>query len=153
MIPQSVRENKKGGGIAAIFSAQYVCRDIDLGEFRSFEYLALELKAELSVLIITVYRPPKYSSLFLQEFSELISLGITRYDRLILNGDLNIHVNKKNDSKAMELMNLLDSFELTQHVNEATHQHGNTLDLVITTGLNIDNVSVFELPISDHCVF
>ena len=53
----------------------------------------------------------------------------------------------------MELMNLLDSFELTQHVNDATHQHGNTLDLVITTGLNIDNVSVFELPISDHCVF
>ena len=99
---QSVRENKKGGGIAAIFYAQYVCRDIDLGEFRAFEYLALELKAELSVLIITVYRPPKYSSLFLQEFSELISLGITRYDRLILNGDLNIHVNKKNDSKAMK---------------------------------------------------
>ena len=45
----------------------------------------------------------------------------------------------------MELVNLLDSFELTQHVNEATHHHGNTLDSVITKGLNIDNVSVFEL--------
>ena len=54
----------------------------------------------------------------------------------------------------MEFVNLLDSFELTQHVHEATHQHGNTLDLVTTTGLNIDNVSVFELPLSDHhCVF
>ena len=51
-------------------------------------------------------------------------------------------------------MNLLNSFNLIQHVNEATHQHGNTLDLVITTGLDIDNVSVCELPISDHhCVF
>ena len=42
----------------------------------------------------------------------------------------------------MELVNLWDSFELTQHVNEATHQHGNTLDLVITKGLNINNISV-----------
>ena len=43
------------------------------------------------------------------------SLGITTHDWSILNGDLNIHIDKKNDSKAMELMNLLDSFELTQH--------------------------------------
>uniref|UniRef100_A0A667YPA7 Reverse transcriptase domain-containing protein n=1 Tax=Myripristis murdjan TaxID=586833 RepID=A0A667YPA7_9TELE len=50
-------------------------------------------------------------------------------------------------------MNILDSFALIQHVTEATHRHGNTLDLVITTGLNIGNVSVLELPISDHhCV-
>ncbi len=126
---------------------QFVCIDIDLGKFTSFEYLALELKAELSVLIITFYRPPRYSSLFLQE---LISLCITRYDRLILNADLNININKKNDSNAMELVNLLDSFELTQHVNEATHQHGDILDFVITT----DNASVVKLPISDrHCVF
>ena len=30
---QSVRENRKGGGTAAIFSAHYVCRHIDLDEF------------------------------------------------------------------------------------------------------------------------
>lgn len=78
-----------------------------------FEYLALELKAEPPVLIIALYWPPKYSSVFLQEFSELISLGITRYGRFILNGDLNIHINKKNHRKAMELVNLLESFELT----------------------------------------
>lgn len=104
--------------------------------------------------VCSLYRPPRYFSAFVQELSELISFGITRYDRLILNGDFNIHVNKKNDPKAVELVNLLDSFELTQHVSEATHQHGNTLDLVITKGLNIDNVSILESPISDHhCVF
>ena len=53
----------------------------------------------------------------------------------------------------MELINLLDSFALTQHIMGPTHQHSNTLDLVISTGLNIDNVSVNELPFSDHhCV-
>ena len=109
---QSVRLNRRGGGSAAIVSTHFVCDDIHLGEFTCFEYLALELKAELSVLIITLYQPPRYSSLFLQELSELISLGITRYERLILNRDLNIHINKKNDSKAVELVNLLDSFGL-----------------------------------------
>lgn len=47
-------------------------------------------------------------------------------------------------------MNLLD--ELTQHVNEAPHQHDNTLALVTSTGL-IGSVSILDLLISDlHCV-
>lgn len=99
-----------------------------MAEFTSVEYLALEFKADSSLPIITLYLPPRYSSLFMQEFSELNSFAITRSDRLILNGDLNIHINKKNDSKAMELMNLSDSSELTRHVNEATHPHDNILD-------------------------
>ena len=74
---QSVRLNRKGGGIAAIFPTQFVCNGIDLGEFTSFEYLALELKAEL-LSIITLCRPQGYSSLLLQQFSELT--GVTRYD-------------------------------------------------------------------------
>ncbi|KAF3851431.1 hypothetical protein F7725_013203 [Dissostichus mawsoni] len=95
-----------------------------------------------------------HSPLFIQEFSELISLCVTSYDKVILNGDLNIHINKKADSKAIELANLLDSFDLTQHIINATHRHGNTLDLVITTGLNINNISITELPLSDHhCIF
>lgn len=44
----------------------------------------------------------------------------------------------------LRLWNRLDSFELTQHVSEATHQHGNTLDFVLTTGLNTDNVSILD---------
>lgn len=46
---QSVGQNRKEGWIAAIFSTQLVYTDIDLGELTSFEYLALELKGELSV--------------------------------------------------------------------------------------------------------
>lgn len=48
---------------------QFVCRDIDLGEFTSSEYLALQLR---SVLITR--------SSVLQELPQLISLGTTRYD-------------------------------------------------------------------------
>lgn len=56
---------------------------------------------------------------------------------------------QKTDSNIWELMNLLNSFELTQDVKEATDQLSNTLDLVIWTGLNINSVSVLGVPISD----
>ena len=112
-------------------------------------YSVIELKTE-SLLIVILYRPPKHSQLFIQEMSELLSICVTRYDKIVLNGDLNIQVNKKSDPKTVELLNLLDSFNLTQHITDPTHRLGNTLDLVITTGLNINNVSVTDLPLSDH---
>ena len=69
---------------------------------------------------------------------------------VIQNKHLNIHFIKKTDPKTIELINVLDSSDLTQHITNPTHQHGNTLDLVITTQLNINNVSIIELPLSDH---
>lgn len=89
--------------------------------------------------------------MFIQEHSGRISFGASRYYRLILSGDLNTHINKKTSSKALDQMNLL--YELTQHVNEAPHQHDNTLALVTSTGLDVSSVSVLDLLISDHhCV-
>lgn len=144
---QSTRQSRRGGGIAAIISTQLVSSDIDLGKFSPFECLAVELKIELPVLSVTLYWPPRYSSLFLQEFSEQISNCITRYDRLIQHGDLNININKKDDTKSIELQNVMDSFDLIQHIHEATHKHGNTLDL-ITAGLNIENCDSNSLCLS-----
>lgn len=150
---QVPRKNRRGGGVAAIFSSQLMFKTTELGDFTSMEYLAMELKAESAVLVI-IYHPPKHSPVFIHEFSELISSCVTRYDKVIINGDLNIHFNKKTDSKTLELINLLDSFGLTQHITDSTHQRGNTLDLVITAGVNINNVSITESPLSDHhCIF
>lgn len=70
---------------------------------------------------------------------EPISLGITGYDRLILNRNLYIY-DKINDLKVPELMNLLNSSELTQHVNEATCQYGNPVEK--STRLNISGFFV-----------
>ena len=119
--------DKRGDGIATIYSKKFSCTKVDLVKFSSFEYLALVLKTEPAVLIITIYRPPRHISLFLPEFSELTALIITTYNRIILNGDFNIHINNTADSKALEFLNLLENLELTQHITEATHQQGNKL--------------------------
>ena len=49
---------------------------------------------------------------------------------VIILGDFNIHFN--NALKASKLGNLLQDFQLTQHVSDSTHENGITLDLVIT---------------------
>ena len=53
-----------------------------------------------------------------------------------------------------KLFNLLDTFELSQHVKEATPYKEHTLDQVITKGLNVSDLSVTYPSLFDHfCVF
>ena len=47
-------------------------------------------------------------------------------------GDFNIHVDVPNDIDAVKFLDLLESLGREQHVTEATHIFGHTLDLVIT---------------------
>ena len=47
-------------------------------------------------------------------------------------GDFNFHIDDKNDREAIRFLDLINAFNLQQHVQEATHRLGHTLDLVIT---------------------
>ena len=53
-----------------------------------------------------------------------------QYDKIIVLGDLNIHVDKETDSKAIECMNILCSLDFFQYCTGPTHTRGHTLDLV-----------------------
>ena len=75
------------GGISA-------CEEVLLGEFTTFEHLALSLNSDATVLIMIVCRPPKPKYDFLDGFSESLS---TDYDCLINSGDFNIHVYNQTD--------------------------------------------------------
>lgn len=44
----------------------------------------------------------------------------------------------------------VDCFNLMQSVCDATHRHAHTLDLVLSWGLSVSNVSVVDNCISDH---
>lgn len=67
-------------------------------------------------------------------------------------GDFNIHVNKNMNTFAMDFINLMDCFHLIQHVSSTTHKKGNTLDLVFTIGLTVNDVCIEDL-LNDHkCV-
>lgn len=50
-------------------------------------------------------------------------------EKLLITGDFNIHVESTSDFDACKLHDLFASMGLEQHVKEATHVHGHTLDL------------------------
>ena len=65
-----------------------------------------------------------------------------------------MHVDVASDKHAKELNAVLETFGLTQHVNEPTHNRGHTLDVIITKGVIVSGVNVMDVALSDHfCVF
>ena len=145
---------RKGGGVAILYNESLQCKQMcSYGHFDSFEYVATQLKSPCRATLVTIYRPPKYDARFFDEFAKLLSIVCMDYDCVVLVGDFNIHVDNPTDVCAKEFLNVLDNFGLSQHVTDPTHNRGHILDLIISKGLNISEVVVNDVALSDHyCV-
>ena len=148
------RSNGRGGGIALIARDDLKPKDVTQDSFTSFEHASVLLQSRpLPFKVVVIYRPPSSKfSCFLEEFSSLIEILHQQKTSFILMGDFNIHVDISTDAKSKRFLELLDSFNLVQHIKIATHTHGHTLDLVISQKediLSISNIRLGEL-ISDH---
>ena len=90
-------------------------------------------------------------SQFYDEFSELMTHYNLCGDEIIIFGDMNFHVNKPDKPDVRKCLDILESNNLKQHIHEPTHEHGNTLDLLITRQSSnlVRNVCVGDR-ISDH---
>lgn len=154
------RSGKKGGGVGLLFK-KTLSLEVTRVTTKSFECMdACLTSGAVSLRIVVVYRlHPKYkknginSNSFFDEFTELLSKHILLPGKLLLLGDFNIHWNKPTDSCTLKLRDILDSFQLRQHVCEPTHTSGNTLDLVISRQDDdvVRDVAVTDM-ISDHAV-
>ena len=108
-----------------------------------------------SVRILIVYRPPNNTScaLFFEEFSRLLEHVLSEPSAsLMIAGDLNFHMENSNNALTRQFIEILETFDLKQHVLSATHASGHTLDLLITR-LNeelVRNVKIHDPMISDH---
>ena len=79
--------------------------------------------------IILVYHPPQANESFQSELSELVPIAVPLSPRLLLRGDMNIHVDS-NSKLASDFIAVWDCFDINQHVNFPTHIEGHILDLV-----------------------
>ena len=103
-----------------------------------------------------VYHPPASSrssgtsSEFYTELECLFTEASVSFTPTIIAGDFNFHFDDV--TKSEPLRNLLDAFNLLQHVTSPTHKHEHTLDLVISSDSDILVSSVVVYPdlISDH---
>ncbi len=148
------RTVRRGGGVAALFKDVYQCKQVSFGQYLSFEYLGIVLKGASRILFIIIYRPPKYSPAFVEEFTELLSMISTEFDYFAIAGDFNIHIDNSEIKTTKEIITVLNTFDLIQHVHGPTHNRGHTLDLLISRGLNISSIVIKDVALSDHfCIF
>ena len=154
------RENKPEGGIACIYKGHLDIRMYTKDNTNtSFESLTVKLMIKSKLhWISTIYRPP-YSnrhpiptSTFIDEFPDHVSHLQCQTDNPIIVGDINIPWNKTDNLDTISLTEILELYNLKQHVASPTHKQGNTIDWV----MNVKNTDDFlDLHtnefLSNHC--
>ena len=157
-LEHTARSLGKGGGVAVLCKSELQAKKQKVSKYLAFESLELMLKCHGGdIRLCVIYRPPlgsKYSkplSEFLREFHHYMDSHATSSGKLVVLGDFNLHF-EMNNVDTSRFKDLLFSLNLDQHVNGPTHQHGHTLDLVITRAGDSppQNVKVLPSVFSDH---
>ena len=169
LVEHKARDNGQiGGGVGCVYSKEISLKRLSLSKkYNQFEILCISLHFKRSkVYVAIVYRPQpsKKNGLklkfFWPQWCDFLSQFSTRAQEFIIVGDLNFHLDDKNNRSTIKFNRILSEFGLIQHVLDPTHVGGHTLDVVISK-LNspvIKNVEVKELgfindngsPIKDH---
>ena len=115
--------NKKGGGVGLLHKNIFNLQSQKTIKFSSFEHIELFLTSPSSIRLVIIYRPPPSKenklkvSLFLEELQIFLEQQLTKSGTLLLLGDFNIHMEDLQDHDALRFKNLLEGFDLTQHVS------------------------------------
>ena len=103
-------------------------------------------------LLALSYRPSgSCSNPFYDEFHTLVEFLSSTNSSFIICGDFNIHIDTTSRD-SVNFLKTLDSCNITQHVHSATHLHGHTLDLILTSDSSLVSNMVVSDYISDHAM-
>ena len=155
--PRGSSTDNRGGGVAVVHLDSISVRPFDVGTFSEFVILAvkLSLQSPQNIVVVCLYRPPgAVSQIFCCQLADLLDQLILADQRFILCGDFNCPGEGDNHISS-ELHDVLQRYNLLQHVHEATHTGGNTLDLVLSPSDDaslVSEVSVCSTCFSDHHV-
>ena len=151
------RSNRRGGGVALLIKNGLNVISQAHSIRQSFEHVELLVTAiSIHLRIVVIYRPPQSTlnkmtkSQLIDEFSEYLETLSASSGRLLICGDFNINWGDRNDNICKKLYNILEAFNLQQHIKNPTHKSGHLLDYIISDDRLINSVSVSDF-ISDHC--
>ena len=139
-IEQLQRNYADGGGVALVYRRCFkVKRDVQMIH-KSFELINIHITSVYNhnLRLVVIYRAPPSPGngftvrMFLEEFSSFLEGLVSTTSALLVAGDFNFHIDEPNDCDARRFLQVLESFDLIQHVSEATHKKGHILDLIIT---------------------
>ena len=130
----SNRSQKCGGRLSLVYKSHLPVTKLDDGELETFQYSKWKVEiCHTCITVVAVYHPPDTSNLaFVGDFIEWIVDPLADNSNLLVAGDFNLHVNDKNDDDSNNFIDAMTALGLIQHVTFATHNSGNTLNLVMT---------------------
>ena len=138
------RENRKGGGIVALYNSHLHVKKLSFIEYTSFKALTVKLDITAkSYIFSTIHRAP-YSTkqpvtmlTFLEEIPDHITSLFRSPNNILISGCFNIPWNKSENPDSISMQEILDVHDLNQHIYTQTHKHRNTLDWLISNMANI----------------
>ena len=153
------RASRSGGGVAIIHHEEIKAHILNSEtKYHTFEALEVTLSCEnTSLRMVVIYRPPRSTinavtiNDFIEEFVDMATEHLLSKCPLLFVGDFNIHVDNATDNAACHFLHQLSSCGLVQHVDEATHEKGHTLDLIITRESEaiVSDINIHAM-LSDH---
>ena len=146
-----------GGGVAIIYRPLLKVIKVFVNHSKSFESVSVKLKMSDNTYLFCscIYRTGPLGS-FMNDFDEYLSHVFVRFDKLIICGDFNLHIDSDN-TNSRELIKITSSYGLTQLVDKITHQDGHIIDLLFASHkmikddfVNVDSLSQSLFPTCDH---
>ena len=118
----------------SLISNEFKVTDYTIPSFSIFECICLKVSGgSFKGLVLCMYHPePSHYDTFYQEFQELLELLIPLATDFYIIGDFNLHLELKKSPSTTKFCEIIESFDLEQHVNFPTNIHGHWLDLLIT---------------------
>lgn len=127
------------GGVGLLLKKALIMKKISIKKFKSFKAMGMTSQSSSGHFsIFVIYRPPPSAknnssiSLFFGEFSTFLEQFSTEMRSVLIVGDFNFHVEDLSDGIAGRFLDMLECFNLTQHVRHTTYQGKHVLDLLIT---------------------
>ena len=146
-------EKDRGGGVGIIVRSTLSATQLSSRSFTSFEHVAIKLNCtnKRKILLISIYRLLYVPvAVFLEEFPELLELYTILNEDFIIAGDINIHV-ETDESSSVKFQEIIDMFDLKQHVTGPTHIKGHTIDVIITRNdKSVTDVEIYQYNLSHH---
>lgn len=113
--------NSQGRGLAVIQCKKWKVLPVSVPAFSSFECIVLMLPGPTPSIVVTLYRPLKHFSDFLNDFATFTHLS-TLLTNIKLLGDFNIQMDNRNLPLTKDFSSCLDSFGFHQSIHFPTHK-------------------------------
>ena len=123
---------------------------INQSKFKSFENINIKINhLNKNIQIIIIYKPPNTSKReFLDEFGGFLDTVLIDSRNILICGDFNLHVDNKADNYVKEFLEILESHNLENCVDDPTTLSNHLIDLVIQ---NKDSNIVSGLEVEPDC--